>query len=105
MGATSRPDMIDPALLRPGRLDRQLYCGFPDERERGEILEAMSRKMKLGPEATNALGDVAAAEGAELLTGERARVTGRGGVIKHLLLEGVRKNAVVTSGLGPRPDP
>lgn len=34
IGATSRPDMLDAALLRPGRLDRLLYCGFPSARER-----------------------------------------------------------------------
>jgi peroxin-1 len=39
MGATSRPDLIDPALLRPGRLDRQLYCGFPSGPERAQILQ------------------------------------------------------------------
>ena len=42
LGATSRPDLIDSALLRPGRLDRQLYCGFPDEAEREDILRAVS---------------------------------------------------------------
>ncbi|CAN0364833.1 unnamed protein product, partial [Laminaria digitata] len=41
LGATSRPDLIDSALLRPGRLDRQLYCGFPDELEREDILHAV----------------------------------------------------------------
>ena len=69
MGATSRPDMIDPALLRPGRLDRQLYLGFPDGPERAAILQALGRKMQLAPDAWAALQDVAVAEGAEQLTG------------------------------------
>lgn len=69
MGATSRPDMVDPALLRPGRLDRQLYLGFPDARERAAILCALSRRMALTPEAQGLLPAVAEAEGAELLTG------------------------------------
>jgi len=69
MGATSRPDMVDPALLRPGRLDRQLYLGFPNAEERGEILRAVARKMELTSEAVMALDEVAKEEGAELLTG------------------------------------
>ena len=45
MAATSRPDLVDPALLRPGRLDKQLYCGFPDEDERFDVLRVMVRKL------------------------------------------------------------
>ncbi len=37
IGATSRPDMLDAALLRPGRLDRLLYCGFPAAPERLQV--------------------------------------------------------------------
>eukprot|EP00890_Picochlorum_soloecismus_P003574 jgi/Picsp_1/4217/NSC_01726-R1_peroxisome biogenesis protein pex1 len=47
VAATSRPDLIDTALLRPGRLDRMLFCGFPSCIERVEILQALSRKLKL----------------------------------------------------------
>ena len=39
MAATSRPDLVDVALLRPGRIDKSVYCGFPDDTERREILQ------------------------------------------------------------------
>lgn len=41
LAATSRPDLIDPALLRPGRLDKALFCPFPSKTERMEILTAL----------------------------------------------------------------
>ncbi|GET62029.1 AAA-domain-containing protein [Rhizophagus irregularis DAOM 181602=DAOM 197198] len=47
LAATSRPDLIDPALLRPGRLDKSLLCNIPTFQERIEILKALSRKMEL----------------------------------------------------------
>lgn len=47
LAATSRPDLIDSALLRPGRLDRALHCPIPSKTERLEILKALSRKMQL----------------------------------------------------------
>jgi len=43
MGATNRPDMIDPAVLRPGRLDKVLYIGLPDEEGRVDILKAVTK--------------------------------------------------------------
>ncbi|OSD00321.1 AAA-domain-containing protein [Trametes coccinea BRFM310] len=49
LAATSRPDLIDSALLRPGRLDKSLLCDMPDAEERKEILEALSRKVALAP--------------------------------------------------------
>ncbi|CAL1715282.1 unnamed protein product [Somion occarium] len=49
LAATSRPDLIDSALLRPGRLDKSLLCDMPDAQDRKEILEAVSRKVKLSP--------------------------------------------------------
>ncbi|PON46956.1 Peroxisome biogenesis factor, partial [Parasponia andersonii] len=45
--ATSRPDLLDAALLRPGRLDRLLFCDFPSQRERLDILTVLSRKLPL----------------------------------------------------------
>lgn len=47
LAATSRPDLIDSALLRPGRLDKAIHCPIPSKDERLEILEALSRKMRL----------------------------------------------------------
>ncbi|KAL8261385.1 hypothetical protein R6Q59_025434 [Mikania micrantha] len=45
--ATSRPDLLDAALLRPGRLDRLLFCDFPSPQERLDILTVLSRKLPL----------------------------------------------------------
>ena len=47
LAATSRPDLIDPALLRPGRLDKSLYCPIPDEEEILQILQVMSRNVNM----------------------------------------------------------
>lgn len=47
LAATSRPDLIDPALLRPGRLDKSLLCDMPSLQERVEILQALATKLDL----------------------------------------------------------
>jgi len=47
IGATNRPDLIDPALLRPGRFDRLIYVPPPDKEARLEILKIHTRKMSL----------------------------------------------------------
>tara|TARA_Y100000034_G_scaffold25751_1_gene30658 strand:- start:577 stop:2850 length:2274 start_codon:yes stop_codon:yes gene_type:complete len=47
LAATNRPDMIDPALLRPGRFDRLLFVGAPDKKERLEILKIHTKGMPL----------------------------------------------------------
>ena len=49
LAATSRPDLIDPALLRPGRLDKSILCDLPDFDDRVDILTAISRRLKLDP--------------------------------------------------------
>ncbi|KAK5645874.1 hypothetical protein RI129_004338 [Pyrocoelia pectoralis] len=46
LAATSRPDLLDPALLRPGRLDRQILCPLPNLPARLKILQSLSKKMK-----------------------------------------------------------
>lgn len=47
LAATNRPDMIDPAMTRPGRLDRMLYVGLPDAAERFDILRTVCRSTPL----------------------------------------------------------
>ena len=48
MAATNRPDILDPALLRPGRFDRQVYVTLPDVRGREQILNVHMRKVPIG---------------------------------------------------------
>ncbi|KAG1468134.1 hypothetical protein G6F56_004020 [Rhizopus delemar] len=50
IGATNRPDQIDPALLRPGRLDQLIYIPLPNEESRLSILSATLRKSPVAPE-------------------------------------------------------
>ncbi|MDP2605517.1 MAG: ATP-dependent zinc metalloprotease FtsH [Deltaproteobacteria bacterium] len=58
MAATNRPEILDPALLRPGRFDRQVLVDRPDVRGREKILQLHAKKVKLSP--TVKLGEVAA---------------------------------------------
>lgn len=47
VGATSRPDSIDPALRRAGRFDREISLGFPNKESRSQILKIVTKKLKL----------------------------------------------------------
>ncbi len=57
LASTNRPDVLDPALLRPGRFDRQVTVGLPDRKGREAILKIHSRGLPLAPEVD--LGKVA----------------------------------------------
>ena len=48
IAATNRPDIIDPAMVRPGRLDKLLYVDLPGPDERAEIVTTMTRRLPLG---------------------------------------------------------
>jgi cell division protease FtsH len=50
MGATNRPEVLDPALLRPGRFDRQVLVDKPDVKGREEVLRIHTKQVKLSPE-------------------------------------------------------
>jgi len=50
IGATNRPDIIDPAILRPGRLDQLIYIPLPDEGSRMGVLRAVLRKSPVAPD-------------------------------------------------------
>eukprot|EP00879_Flechtneria_rotunda_P007018 GHRR01007367.1.p1 GENE.GHRR01007367.1~~GHRR01007367.1.p1 ORF type:complete len:769 (+),score=291.21 GHRR01007367.1:406-2712(+) len=50
IGATNRPDIIDPALLRPGRLDQLIYIPLPDEGSRRQIFKSVLRKSPIAPD-------------------------------------------------------
>ncbi|WP_339490323.1 ATP-dependent zinc metalloprotease FtsH [Pseudomonas sp. EL_65y_Pfl2_R95] len=55
IAATNRPDVLDPALLRPGRFDRQVVVGLPDIRGREQILKVHMRKVPMGEDVNAAV--------------------------------------------------
>ncbi len=55
IAATNRPDVLDPALLRPGRFDRQVVVGLPDIRGREQILKVHMRKLPVGDDVDAAV--------------------------------------------------
>ncbi|OGG57709.1 cell division protein FtsH [Candidatus Kaiserbacteria bacterium RIFCSPHIGHO2_01_FULL_56_24] len=55
MAASNRPDVLDPALLRPGRFDRRVTIDLPDRRDREEILKVHARQKPLGPDTNLAV--------------------------------------------------
>jgi cell division protease FtsH len=49
IAATNRPDVLDPALLRPGRFDRQVVCHDPTSKDGRRILRVHARRIRLAP--------------------------------------------------------
>lgn len=60
LAATSRPDLIDPALLRPGRLDKSLLCDMPSHEDRVDIIRTVSKKLKVSDEVVARFDEIAA---------------------------------------------
>lgn len=70
LGATNRPDLLDPALLRPGRLDRKIYLGLPQGvDEQSQILKKHLSKLRLNGDASELAEAVAQNLGGRRLTG------------------------------------
>ncbi|OVA14484.1 AAA+ ATPase domain [Macleaya cordata] len=59
IGATNRPDAVDPALRRPGRFDREIALGVPDEKARAEILSVLACKLRLEKDCAFDLAKIA----------------------------------------------
>ncbi|KAL4559145.1 hypothetical protein LXL04_031279 [Taraxacum kok-saghyz] len=108
--ATSRPDLLDAALLRPGRLDRLLFCDFPSPQERLDILTVLSKKLPLaddvnlegiagkmegfsGADLQALLSDAQLAAVHDLLNSEDAHKSGIKPVITNSLLHTIAANA------------
>mgnify|MGYP000055868709 CR=1 FL=1 len=98
IAATNRPDILDPALLRPGRFDRQVVVDRPDRKGRKQILEVHTRGKPLAKEIDlDALaGQTPGFTGADLanLINESALLTARGGkreISMHELEEGIMR--------------
>ncbi|HEY6596122.1 MAG TPA: AAA family ATPase, partial [Asanoa sp.] len=72
LGATNRPDLVDPALLRPGRLERMVFVPPPDASARADVLRAAAKGVPLAPDVdldavANALDGYSAADCAALI--------------------------------------
>lgn len=52
IGATNRPEILDEAIIRPGRLDQLIYIPLPDEPSRLGVFKANCRKMPISPDVT-----------------------------------------------------
>ncbi len=98
IAATNRPDVLDPALLRPGRFDRQIVVDRPDRAGREQILKVHSKGKPLGPEIDLGVlaGQTPGFTGADLanLINEAALLTARFGkktVGMHELEEGIMR--------------
>ncbi|MDR0530733.1 MAG: ATP-dependent zinc metalloprotease FtsH [Oscillospiraceae bacterium] len=101
IAATNRPDILDPALLRPGRFDRQVTVLVPDVRGREEILKVHSKNKPLGPDVSLKViaRTTAGFTGADLenLLNEAALLAARNGkkAITHVEIEDAMLKVVV----------
>lgn len=91
LAATSRPDLIDPALLRPGRLDKSLLCDFPDAADRLDIFRALATKAKMSDEV---LGAHNASDDSEEMRSLAQRTEGFSGADLQALVSNAQLEAI-----------
>ncbi|KAH9941337.1 P-loop containing nucleoside triphosphate hydrolase protein [Amylocystis lapponica] len=98
IAATNRPDMIDPAMCRPGRLDKLLYVDLPAPDERAEIVRTLVRRVPLVPSAVDAV--------AELVRGRCEGFSGAdlAALVREAGVVALRRALGALDGLGPGPD-
>ncbi len=109
IAATNRPDVLDPALLRPGRFDRRVVVGLPDRQGRAQVLRIHATKVPLSPDVVmeEIAGETPGFSGADLmnLVNEAALHAARQG-LKHVTMRdfeeakdkiilGVRRNTLL----------
>jgi cell division protease FtsH len=103
MGATNRPDILDPALLRPGRFDRRVIINLPDRRERLDILTLHAKNKPLSPdvELDRIAGITTGLSGADLknIINEAAILTVRAN--KKIIGQHQIREAVERVAMGP----
>ena len=58
MAASNRPDILDPAVLRPGRIDKRLYVGLPAPPDRADIIKAITKVRFIHPMGSARWNDV-----------------------------------------------
>jgi cell division protease FtsH len=109
IAATNRPDVLDPALLRPGRFDRRVVVGLPDRQGRAQVLSIHAKKVPLDPDVVmeDLAGETPGFSGADLmnLVNEAALNAARKGrkqvtmldfeEAKDKIILGVRRNTLL----------
>ena len=100
MAATNRPETLDPALLRPGRFDRQVVIPLPTQDERRAILAVHARGKQLGPDVDL---DVVARAHPGLLRGRPGQPGQRGGHLRRAGRPGRDQRRRLLRGPGPDP--
>jgi cell division protease FtsH len=94
IAATNRPDVLDPALLRPGRFDRQVVVGLPDIRGREQILKVHMRKVPMGDDVLRPLSPVVPG----LLRCRPGQPGQRGVAVRRAYRQAHRRNERVRAG-------